>query len=60
MAGQDWLLSEDGQCEISPSIDRYQLPAKYYRLYHFLNDLEGILDTEKDDRRRLQLICPLV
>jgi hypothetical protein len=27
---------------------------EYYGLYHFLNDLEGILDAEKDDRRHLQ------
>jgi hypothetical protein len=27
MAGQDWLLTEDGQYKISPSISRYQLSA---------------------------------
>ena len=60
MAGHDWLVTENGNCEIHPAINRYSISAKYYRLYHFLNDLEDILAMEKDDRRRLQLIVPLV
>jgi predicted metal-dependent enzyme (double-stranded beta helix superfamily) len=60
MGGRDWLVTEDGQCEVCDSIGRYEMSAEYYRLYHFLNDLENILKREKDDRRRLQLICPLV
>lgn len=60
MAGRDWIVTEDGQCEVCNSVGRYQLSSEYYRLYHFLNDLENILKIEKDDRHRVQLICPLV
>lgn len=60
MAGQDWLVTEDGRCEICPSVGRIETTPKYYRLYHFLSDLEYVLNSEPDDRRRLQMICPLV
>lgn len=60
MAVRDWLVTKDGQCQACDSIGRYELSSEYYRLYHFLNDLENILKSEQDDRRRLQLICPLV
>ncbi len=60
MAGSDWLVTGDGKCEISESIGRYEITSEYYRLYHFLNDLDSILKREPDDRIRLQYIRPLV
>jgi len=63
MAGRDWLVTENGQCEACPmsaSLRNPKLLAEPYRLYRFLTDLEDILKQIKDDRRRLEAIRPLV
>ena len=58
MEVRDRLVAEDGRCKASDSCDRQA--NEYYRLYHFLNDVEEILKKEPDDRRRLEFICFLV
>lgn len=62
MAMQDWLVTNDGQCLNQEIVypDEKLARARPYRLYRFLTDLEDILETVKDDRERLKLICPLV
>lgn len=72
---QDWLVTDDGQCEAwEESADHLELSIGQYRLYRFLTDLEDILHQLKSDasgvrgasrrersyRHRLQKICPLV
>jgi predicted metal-dependent enzyme (double-stranded beta helix superfamily) len=60
MAGKDWLVTKEGECEPLQSIGHHQITNKYYRLYHFLNDLENILENSENERVALQKICPLV
>jgi predicted metal-dependent enzyme (double-stranded beta helix superfamily) len=60
MATHDLLVNNDGSFETLNSVGKYQITSEIYRLYHFLYDLETILKVEKDDKKRLQLICPLV
>jgi predicted metal-dependent enzyme (double-stranded beta helix superfamily) len=56
----DWIVDEDGTCERYELIEQYKPSSEYYRLYHFLYNLEDILKQEQDDRCRLQRIFPLV
>jgi predicted metal-dependent enzyme (double-stranded beta helix superfamily) len=60
MAGQDWLVTNEGQCVAVPSLPPVQKLPQTYRLYRFLTDLEDILAQVVDDRSRLELIRPLV
>jgi predicted metal-dependent enzyme (double-stranded beta helix superfamily) len=60
MAMQDYLVTNDGQCLNLEIVYPDEKLARPYRLYRFLTDLEDILETVKDDRERLKLICPLV
>jgi predicted metal-dependent enzyme (double-stranded beta helix superfamily) len=62
MEVHDWLVTEDGQIQRLDSLDIYQnrQPSEYYRVYHFLSDIEKIVQHEPSDRERLRLICPLV
>ncbi|MGB0564476.1 MAG: cupin [Spirulinaceae cyanobacterium] len=58
--GKTWIVTDAGQCEpLEAAIDLAALPNPY-RLYHFLSDLDAILLAERDDRRRLEQICPRV
>jgi predicted metal-dependent enzyme (double-stranded beta helix superfamily) len=60
MALQDWLLTNEGkQVEQAVNLEE-SFPDSPYRLYHFLSDLDDILDRVRDDYHRLQKICPLV
>lgn len=59
MENQNWLVTDDGSLEsFGPS--EIQEPAKTYRLYRFLTELEDLLAAEKDDQKRLHAIAPLV
>ncbi|GET38007.1 hypothetical protein MiSe_27610 [Microseira wollei NIES-4236] len=62
MTGQDWFVTNDGQCNACEVASHDQdLTHSYpYRLYRFLTDVEDVLDRIADDRLRLQAICPLV
>jgi predicted metal-dependent enzyme (double-stranded beta helix superfamily) len=61
MASQDWLVTDEGTCEVgSESTANLELATSQYRLYRFLTDLEDILHEFTDDRQRLAAICPLV
>ncbi|VXD19708.1 Genome sequencing data, contig C317 [Planktothrix serta PCC 8927] len=60
MTGQNWFVSNDGQCNLLKTIPFGENTTHPYRLYRFLTDLEDILDKISDDRLRLQAICPLV
>lgn len=59
MTHQDWLLRDNGQCENCEVIEETELSAPY-RLFRFLTNLEDILQSTNDDKRRLQEIRPLV
>lgn len=60
MTSQDWLVNEDGHCEVCESHSERELSVPTYRLYRFLTDLEDILEKIKDERQRLEAIRPLV
>ncbi len=60
MAGQDWLVTNEGQCFDSEIVYQDEDLQRPYRLYRFLTDLEDILEQVNDDQMRLKLICPLV
>ena len=55
----DWLVTDEGRCEVCEIPDNWEWTVKPYRLYRFLTDLEDILEIE-GDRQRLQAIRPLV
>jgi predicted metal-dependent enzyme (double-stranded beta helix superfamily) len=59
MIGKDWLVTDDGQCNIFEAANQIE-DLHPYRLYRFLTDLEDVLDQISDDYLRLQAICPLV
>ncbi len=60
MAGQDWLVTDEGHCLEIAGIPQGEASLQPYRLYRFLTDLEDILEQVADDQRRLRFICPLV
>ena len=60
MVSQDWLVTQEGQCEACESDSDFELSTNPYRLYRFLTDLEDILQKITDERQRLQAIRPLV
>ena len=60
MPNQDWLLTDNGQCENCEIIEETELSANPYRLFRFLTNLEDILQSTNDDKQRLQKIRPLV
>ncbi len=60
MGSQDWIVTEEGQCEACKSDSDLELSMNPYRLYRFLTDLEDILQKIPDERQRLQAIRPLV
>ena len=55
----DWLVTDEGRCEVCEIPDNWEWTVKPYRLYRFLTDIEDILEIE-GDRQRLQAIRPLV
>lgn len=60
MTGQDWFVTNGGQCKAWDVASQPGKVAQPYRLYRFLTDLEDVLNHITDDRLRLQAICPLV
>ncbi|MFB2980106.1 cupin [Microseira sp. BLCC-F43] len=60
MTGQDWFVTNDGQCNAFEVASYDRDLTHPYRLYRFLTALEDVLDRIADDRLRLQAICPLV
>ena len=60
MTGKNWLVTNEGQCLKNEVVYQDEELQRPYRLYRFLTDLEDILERVKDDRERLNLICPLV
>ncbi|MDX2232593.1 MAG: cupin [Leptolyngbyaceae cyanobacterium bins.349] len=60
MTGQDWLVTNDGQCKPFVGVHQPDYGTDPYRLYRFLTDLENVLNHIVDDQLRLQAICPLV
>lgn len=60
MTGKNWLVTNEGQCFKNEVVYQDEELQRPYRLYRFLTDLEDILERVKDDRERLNLICPLV
>lgn len=59
MANYNWLISGDGSYQAIGDPD-LSAPEKVYRLYHFLTDLDQILDTHRDEGDRIAAIIPLV
>ena len=60
MENKDWLVTDQGICELCSIANNWQWTTKTYRLYRFLTDLEEILDDLKEPCQRLQKIRPLV
>ncbi|NJR39551.1 MAG: cupin [Leptolyngbyaceae cyanobacterium CSU_1_4] len=60
MVGQDWFVTNEGQCIEAEVFSQDEAFLRPYRLYRFLTDLEDILERVHDDSVRLTLICPLV
>jgi predicted metal-dependent enzyme (double-stranded beta helix superfamily) len=60
MAGLDWLVTNEGQCQVAETVNQPGELTHPYRLYRFLTDLEDILERITEDRFRLQAIAPLV
>lgn len=60
MEGRDWLVTDDGNCQLCQIPQDWQPTAKPYRLYRFLTDLEDILEEKTDEIGRLTAIRPLV
>lgn len=59
MENYNWLITDDGASRTFGRTDVPE-PEKTYRLYHFLSDLDDILDAFKEDISRLEAIVPLV
>ncbi len=59
MENCDWLVNAAGERQPFryPVADPPDIP---YRLYRFLSEVEDIIIAERDDRRRLEAICPRV
>ncbi|GAB4319480.1 MAG: hypothetical protein OHK0047_01630 [Leptolyngbyaceae cyanobacterium] len=60
MTGQDWFVTNEGQCSACDVVSQPGDLTQPYRLYRFLTDLEDVLNHTTDDQFRLQAIYPLV
>ncbi|WP_421654418.1 cupin [Leptothermofonsia sp. ETS-13] len=60
MTGQDWFVTDNGQCNSFKGMSQPGDSTQPYRLYRFLTDLEDVLNHITDYSLRLQAICPLV
>jgi predicted metal-dependent enzyme (double-stranded beta helix superfamily) len=60
MVVKNWLVSNNGECNLFNVVSEVEELDRPYRLYRFLTDLEDILEQVSDDYLRLQAICPLV
>ena len=56
---KNWLVTDDGTCTEFGTVD-IEPPARTYRMYRFLTEMEDILEREPDDAKRVQAIIPLV
>ncbi|MEO0455785.1 MAG: cupin [Cyanobacteria bacterium P01_A01_bin.114] len=59
MPNNNWIVTDDGLAQSFGS-DEVEMPARTYRLYRFLSELEDILSDEPDDYQRVLRITPLV
>lgn len=60
MESRDWLVTDNGECQACIFSGNVEYDSNTYRLYRFLTDIEDIIFTVKENRRRLQMIRPLV
>jgi predicted metal-dependent enzyme (double-stranded beta helix superfamily) len=60
MAVLDWLINEIGESEPCGRVAEISPSGDYYRLYHFLSDLERVFQREPNDRVRLAMVRGLV
>ncbi len=60
MESRDWLVTDNGECQACILSRDVKWPANTYRLYRFLTDIEDIILTVKENRRRLEMIRPLI
>lgn len=60
MESRDWLVTDNGECQACILSRDVKWSANTYRLYRFLTDIEDIIFTVKENRRRLEMIRPLV
>ena len=56
---KNWLVTDDGTCTEFGTVET-EPPARTYRMYRFLTEMEDILEREPDDAKRVQAIIPLV
>jgi predicted metal-dependent enzyme (double-stranded beta helix superfamily) len=59
MPNYNWLLTDEAQLRRFGHVDM-EPPQRIYRLYHFLTDLDNILEQFRDDLSRIEAIVPLV
>ncbi|MFK8185107.1 MAG: cupin [Phormidesmis sp.] len=59
MTNYNWLVTDDAQCQSFGTVET-EPPARTYRMYRFLTEMEDILDREPDDAKRVQALIPLV
>ncbi len=60
---ENWLVNDRGICQPyfpESESDPVDVDSKPYRLYHFLSDLDRVLESEADEIERLNIIIPLV
>lgn len=60
MAVLDWSINEKGELEPCDRVAEISQSADYYRLYHFLSDLERVFQKEPDSRIRLAMVRGLI
>jgi predicted metal-dependent enzyme (double-stranded beta helix superfamily) len=60
MVKQNWLVTDEGDCQGTEMLSSTEELNRPYRLYRFLTELEDLLITISDDRLRLKAILPRV
>lgn len=60
MIGQNWFVTNDGDCQAWADSSQAEELHRPYRLYRFLTDLEDVLHHSTNDLLQLQTIARLV
>ncbi len=60
MENRDFLITNDGICQIFDSVVHREISAHPYRLYRLITEVEDIILTKQNDKIRLQEICQIV
>lgn len=52
MAGKDWLVTDDGDCQVCKSAREWDLLRTPYRFYRFLTEVDNVLENLEDGEVR--------